>query len=242
MRDGLHRLRTRNLELQTQQTNTERRLNEVLEAEEKNKLEAEKAKSDRESMERRLEDVRGRREEVERSLKRANDRVKKRTNEEREAKEELSKLEKKVEKYLKKEDGEYSIKLENIQEIELLREELKIARENNEEGLERNNELKAENEKLDKKRLNSEKTVGELRERLIDEKNQVALNKGKAVEFVRRMDRADAEVRNLNAYIKSRAAVEEAKDENIRQLRSEVDRLKRCADREEEIMKSKKPQ
>ena len=92
MRDGLHRLRTRNLELQTQQTNTERRLNEVLEAEEKNRLETEKAKRDKESMEGRLEEVRERREEVEKSLKRANDRVKKKTNEERETKEELSKL------------------------------------------------------------------------------------------------------------------------------------------------------
>ena len=105
--------------------------------------------------------------------------------------------------------------------------------------VERNNELKAENEKLDRKRLNSEKTVGELRERILDEKNQVALEKGKAVEFVRRMDRADAEVRNLSAYIKSRAAVELAKDENLRQLRNEIDRLKRGADREEEVVRSK---
>merc|ERR1712030_141606 len=142
-----------------------------------------------------------------------------------------ARLEKKVEEFLKKEDGEYIIRLEKIQEIELLRDELKIARENNEEGLERNNELKAENERLDRKRLNAEKNVGELRERLDDERNQVALNKGKAVEYVRRMERADGEVKNLNAYIKSRAAVEEAKDENIRQLRSEVDRLRRCADR-----------
>ena len=34
MRDGLHRLRTRNLELQNQQSNTEKKLNEVLETEE----------------------------------------------------------------------------------------------------------------------------------------------------------------------------------------------------------------
>ena len=105
---------------------------------------------------------------------------------------------------------------------------MKIARENNEEGLERNNELKAENERLDRKRLNAEKNVGELRERVEDEKNQVALNKGKAIEFARRMDRADEEVKNLNAYIKSKRAVEDAKDENIKQLREEVDTEEMC--------------
>ena len=65
------------------------------------------------------------------------------------------------------------------------------------------------------------------------------LTQRKSAEYIRRMERADGEVKNLNAYIKSRKAVEESKDTNISQLREEVDRLRRCAVREEEIMRSK---
>ena len=118
MRDGLHRLRTKNLELQNQVNNAELRLNEVLGEEEKTKLETEMAKRSKEEAESRLEGIREIRENVEKSLKRANEKLKKKANEEKEVREELTELKKKTEQYLKLEDGKYSIKLQNIQEIE----------------------------------------------------------------------------------------------------------------------------
>ena len=81
MRDGLHRLRTRNLDLQTQVSNAEMRLNEVLGEEEKTKLEMELARRSKESAEGRLEGVRESKEKVEKSLKRINDKLKKKTTE-----------------------------------------------------------------------------------------------------------------------------------------------------------------
>ena len=96
MRDGLHRLRTKNLDLQNQVNNAEMRLNEILGEEEKTKLEMELAKRSKEAAEGRLEGVRESKEKVEKSLKRTNDKLKKKTTEEKEAKDELNGLKDKV--------------------------------------------------------------------------------------------------------------------------------------------------
>merc|ERR1711888_536585 len=75
MRDGLHRLRTKNLDLQSQVNNAELRLNEILGEEEKTKLETEMAKRSKEAVENRLEEIREIRENVEKSLKRTNEKL-----------------------------------------------------------------------------------------------------------------------------------------------------------------------
>ena len=151
----------------------------------KTKLETEMAKRSKEAAENRLEEIREIRENVEKSLKRANEKLKKKANEEKEVREELTELKKKTEQYLKLEDGKYSIKLQNIQEIELiLREELKVARENIDNGSDRNNELKEENRKLNNKWLDAETKVEELRESIDDWKTQVSHHKGKAQEYI----------------------------------------------------------
>ena len=75
MRDGLHRLRTRALDLQTQLRDAEVRLNEVLSEEEKTKEEMEEAKRLREEGEKRLENLRESKEKVDKSLKRTNDKL-----------------------------------------------------------------------------------------------------------------------------------------------------------------------
>ena len=94
MQDGLHRLRTKNLDLQSQVNNAEMRLNEVLGEEEKTKLDTEMAKRSKEAAEERLEEVRESREKVEKSLKRTNEKLKKKTFEEKEARDELMNLKK----------------------------------------------------------------------------------------------------------------------------------------------------
>ena len=68
---------------------------------------------------------------------------------------------------------------------------------------------------------------------------QVAHHTGKAQEYLRRMDRADNAVKELNAYIKSRNIVEEGKDNTINQLNEEIERLKCCAKRGDEIVGTK---
>ena len=86
------------------------------------------------------------------------------------------------------------VRLDGNQEVRLLRE-VKLARENVEAEVARNNELKEENRKIDKKWLDAERKLGEAREYVDDLKTQVSHNKGKADEYLRRMDRADGIVK-----------------------------------------------
>ena len=130
------------------------------------------------------------------------------------------------------------VRLDGNQEVRLLRE-VKLARENVEAEVAINNELKEENRKIDKKWLDAERKLGEAREYVDDLKTQVSHNKGKADEYLRRMDRADGIVKEQCAYIKSKKRIEEDKDNTISQQQEEIARLNDSARRGNEVVRSK---
>ena len=68
---------------------------------------------------------------------------------------------------------------------------------------------------------------------------QVAHYVGKSQEYLRRIDRADNTILELNVHIKSKEIMEEDKDSRIKQLDEKIDRLKRCVISGDEIVKIK---
>ena len=77
-----------------------------------------------------------------------------------------------VEEWLELKNGTYVVKIDGNPEVKLIRDKIRIARENIEAEVARNNELKEENRRTNNKWLDAERKLGESREFAADIQTQ----------------------------------------------------------------------